>query len=160
MRRWHRMATMKIKNILTHNAASQLTYRFTSKTRTLSGLHVFGVACKSIDIEHRLSPPRRPQTNAMNMRVLTPRHHRRIRQGHQRSVVKAGSGAGVLVRRRADHPPVLHAAQRGRLSPHLRRLQRGPGRFGDGRVPRLGQQPSRKEALISFIASLRRRGCG
>ena len=159
MRRWQRMGPMKIKNILTYNG-SQLTDFFASKTRTPSGLHVFDRACKSMDIEHRLSPPRHHQTNVINMRVLTPRHHRRIRQGHQRSVVNAGSGAGGLVRRRADHPRVLQAAQPGRSSPHLRRLPRWPGRFGDGRVLRLGQRRGPSEALISFIVSLRREGCG
>ena len=40
-------------------------YRFTSKTRTPSGHHVFDVACSSMGIEHRLCPPRHPQTNGM-----------------------------------------------------------------------------------------------
>ena len=55
---------MKTKNVLTDNG-SQFTDRFTSKTRTPSGRHVFDVACSSIGIEHRLCPPRHPQTKGM-----------------------------------------------------------------------------------------------
>ena len=64
LRRLQRVAPMKIKNILTDNG-SQFTDRFTSKTRTPSGRHMFDVACSSMGIEHRLCPPRRPQTNGM-----------------------------------------------------------------------------------------------
>ena len=64
VRRLQRIAPMKIKNILTDNG-SQFTDRFTNKTRAPSGLHVFDVACKSMGIEHRLCPPRHPQTNGM-----------------------------------------------------------------------------------------------
>ena len=53
-----------IKTILTDNG-SQFTDRFTSKARTPSGKHVFDLACKSMDIEHRLCPPRHPQSNGM-----------------------------------------------------------------------------------------------
>jgi transposase InsO family protein len=64
LRRLQRAAPMNIKNILTDNG-SQFTDRFTSKTRTPSGRHMFDVACSSMGIEHRLCPPRHPQTNGM-----------------------------------------------------------------------------------------------
>ena len=64
LRRLKSVAPMKIKNLLTDNG-SQFTDRFTSKTRTPSGRHVFDVACSSMGIEHRLCPPRHPQTNGM-----------------------------------------------------------------------------------------------
>ena len=64
LRRLRRAAPMVIKTILTDNG-SQFTDRFTSKARTPSGKHVFDLACKSMDIEHRLCPPRHPQTNGM-----------------------------------------------------------------------------------------------
>jgi transposase InsO family protein len=64
LRRLKRAAPMKIKTILTDNG-SQFTDRFTSKAKTPSGQHVFDLACVSLDIEHRLCPPRHPQTNGM-----------------------------------------------------------------------------------------------
>ena len=64
LRRLKQAAPMKIKTILTDNG-SQFTDRFTSAKRTPSGQHVFDLACASMDIEHRLCPPRHPQTNGM-----------------------------------------------------------------------------------------------
>ena len=61
---------IKIIKLLTDNG-SQFTDRFTSKKkddegkRIPSGKHVFDVFCKQSDIEHRLIPPRHPQTNGM-----------------------------------------------------------------------------------------------
>ena len=64
LRRLKQAAPMKIKTILTDNG-SQFTDRFTSTTRSPSGQHVFDLACVSLGIEHRLCPPRHPQTNGM-----------------------------------------------------------------------------------------------
>ena len=64
LRRLKRVAPMRIKTVLTDNG-SQFTDRFTSRTRTPSGQHVFDLACLSMGIEHRLCPPRHPQTNGM-----------------------------------------------------------------------------------------------
>ena len=64
LRRLKRAAPMKIKTILTDNG-SQFTDRFTSTTRTPSGKHAFDLVCKSMEIDHRLCPPRHPQTNGM-----------------------------------------------------------------------------------------------
>ena len=64
LRRLEQAAPMKIKTILTDNA-SQFTDRFTSKGRVPSGQHVFDLACSTHGIEHRLCPPRHPQTNGM-----------------------------------------------------------------------------------------------
>lgn len=55
---------MKIQKILTDNG-SQFTDRFTSKDKRATGKHVFDVSCTEMGIEHRLSPPRHPQTNGM-----------------------------------------------------------------------------------------------
>ena len=57
-------APMKITKLLTDNG-SQFTDRFTSKKREPSGTHKFDVRCKALGIEHRLCPPRHPQTNGM-----------------------------------------------------------------------------------------------
>jgi transposase InsO family protein len=63
LRRLARAAPMRIKTVLTDNG-SQFTDRFTSRIRT-PGQHVFDLACLSKGIEHRLCPPRHPQTNGM-----------------------------------------------------------------------------------------------
>ena len=64
LRRLHQAAPMKIKTVLTDNG-SQFTDRFTSKTRAPSGQHAFDRRCVELGIEHRLCPPRHPQTNGM-----------------------------------------------------------------------------------------------
>ena len=61
---------VKIVKLLTDNG-SQFTDRFTSRKKDAegksipSGKHVFDVLCKQLGIEHRLIPPRHPQTNGM-----------------------------------------------------------------------------------------------
>jgi len=73
-------APMKIVKLLTDNG-TQFTDRFsatapcvalppasmqsTSKSKQPTGLHSFDQACDELGIEHRLSPPRHPQTNGM-----------------------------------------------------------------------------------------------
>jgi transposase InsO family protein len=62
--RLYQAAPMKLTKLLTDNG-SQFTDRFTSKTRTPSGQHAFDKRCAGLGIEHRLAPPRHPQTNGM-----------------------------------------------------------------------------------------------
>ena len=64
LRRLEKVAPMKIQKILTDNG-SQFTDRFTAKDKRATGKHAFDVACAGLGIEHRLSPPRHPQTNGM-----------------------------------------------------------------------------------------------
>jgi len=64
LRRLAQAAPMRISNVLTDNG-SQFTDRFTSKTKTPTGRHVFDRTCALLDIEHRLCPPRHPQTNGL-----------------------------------------------------------------------------------------------
>ena len=64
LRRVKQAAPMKIQKVLTDNG-SQFTDRFTSQEKRASGKHVFDLTCVSLGIEHRLSPPRHPQTNGM-----------------------------------------------------------------------------------------------
>ena len=64
LRRVHEAAAFKITKLLTDNG-TQFTDRFTSKNKQASGRHSFDRQCKALEIEHRLSPPRRPQTNGM-----------------------------------------------------------------------------------------------
>ena len=63
-RRLKQAAPMRISDILTDNG-TQFTDRFTSQARTPSGQHVFDRTCASLGIEHRLCPPRHPQTNGL-----------------------------------------------------------------------------------------------
>jgi transposase InsO family protein len=64
LRRVHMAAPFKINKLLTDNG-TQFTDRFTSKDKQPTGNHAFDKQCKSLNIEHRLSPPRHPQTNGM-----------------------------------------------------------------------------------------------
>jgi len=64
LERVHEAAPMIITKVLTDNG-SQFTDRFTSKAKEPSGRHHFDVRCKGLGIEHRLCPPRHPQTNGM-----------------------------------------------------------------------------------------------
>lgn len=64
LRRLHKAAPMKIIKLVTDNG-SQFTDRFTSKRKTPSGTHAFDLTCQTLGIEHRLIPPRHPQTNGM-----------------------------------------------------------------------------------------------
>ena len=64
LERLERAAPMKIVKLLTDNG-SQFTDRFTNKKREPSGRHKFDMRCKALGIEHRLCPPRHPQTNGM-----------------------------------------------------------------------------------------------
>jgi transposase InsO family protein len=55
---------IKIAKLLTDNG-SQFTDRFTSTKKESSGRHLFDRLCQQLKIEHRLIPPRHPQTNGM-----------------------------------------------------------------------------------------------
>ena len=62
--RLYQAAPMKISKLLTDNG-SQFTDRFTGKAKKASGKHAFDKRCVGLQIEHRLAPPRHPQTNGM-----------------------------------------------------------------------------------------------
>jgi transposase InsO family protein len=62
--RLHKAAPMRIVKLLTDNGAC-FTDRFQRKSRTPSGKHHFDAPCGNLGIEHRLSPPRHPQSNGM-----------------------------------------------------------------------------------------------
>ena len=57
-------APFRIQKCLTDNG-SEFTDRFLNRHRRPSGEHVFDQACTQASIEHRLCPPRHPQTNGM-----------------------------------------------------------------------------------------------
>lgn len=54
---------IRISKILTDDG-SQFADRFASKGKKPSGKHAFDEACTAIAVEHRLAPPRHPQTDA------------------------------------------------------------------------------------------------
>ncbi|MHD0215554.1 hypothetical protein ACQZEU_12540, partial [Corynebacterium diphtheriae] len=64
LRRLKLASPIKIIKLLTDNG-SQFTDRFTTKDRKPSGQHAFDKVCTAMGIEHRLAPPRHPQTNGM-----------------------------------------------------------------------------------------------
>lgn len=64
LRRVKQQCPVKIQKLLTDNG-SQFTDRFQRPDKQASGQHDFDIACRELGIEHRLSPPRHPQTNGM-----------------------------------------------------------------------------------------------
>ena len=64
LNRLHKAAPMRIDKVLTDNGAC-FTDCFQRKSRTPSAKHLFDVRCHALGIEHRLCPPRHPQTNGM-----------------------------------------------------------------------------------------------
>lgn len=62
--RLYQAAPMTIDKLLTDNG-SQFTDRFTGKAKKASSTHAFDKRCAGLKIEHRLAPPRHPQTNGM-----------------------------------------------------------------------------------------------
>lgn len=95
LRRLTQAAPMKIKTILTDNG-SQFTDRFTRTTRSPSGQHVFDLECVSMGVEHRLCPPRHPQTNGMverfNERIAPGARHASL---HWLSLAEAERGRPI-----------------------------------------------------------------
>jgi len=79
LRRVKQAAPMKIVKLLTDNG-TQFTDRFTSQQKAVTGKHLFDQECVALGIEHRLSPPRHPQTNGM-----VERFNRRISEVTQQT---------------------------------------------------------------------------
>ena len=67
VRRLKLASPIRIIKLLTDNG-SQFTDLFTTKERTPSCQHTFDKVCATMDIEHRLTPPRHPQTNGIAKR--------------------------------------------------------------------------------------------
>ena len=64
LRRLKQVAPVVINKVLSDNG-SQFTDRFTCPGKPASGHPAFDLACAELGIEHRLAPPRHPQTNGM-----------------------------------------------------------------------------------------------
>jgi transposase InsO family protein len=68
LRRLQLASPIKIRKILTDNGA-QFTDRFATEDKRPSVQHAFHMACAALPAEHRLAPPRHPQSNGMVERV-------------------------------------------------------------------------------------------
>ena len=60
-----RVCPLKIRKILTDNGKEFTDRLFALRRREPTGQHEFDQLCAEIDIEHRLTKPRSPQTNGM-----------------------------------------------------------------------------------------------
>jgi len=65
LRDLHRAGPIKIVKMLTDKGQEFTDRLFASRARALSGEHEFDQLCTELRIEHRLTPPKSPQTNGM-----------------------------------------------------------------------------------------------
>ena len=65
LRDLHRACPIWVTRILTDNGKEFTDRLFASRARTASGSHEFDRLCAELGIEHRLTPPKSPQTNGM-----------------------------------------------------------------------------------------------
>jgi len=65
LRDLHRACPIGIAKILTDNGKEFTDRLFASRARAASGSHEFDQLCAELGIEHRLTPPKSPQTNGM-----------------------------------------------------------------------------------------------
>lgn len=61
----HARCPVKIRFVLTDNGKEFTDRLFGARKRAESGAHEFHAACEALGIEHRLTPPKSPQTNGM-----------------------------------------------------------------------------------------------
>ncbi len=85
LRDLERAAPMKITRVLTDNGKEFTDRLFGLRKRAATGNHEFDRLCAELGIEHRLSPPMRPQTNGMverfNGRIEDVLQSHRFRSG-------------------------------------------------------------------------------
>jgi transposase InsO family protein len=65
LRDLERACPIRIRTILTDNGKEFTDRQFGLRKRVAKGRHEFDRLCTELDIEHRLAPPRSPQTNGM-----------------------------------------------------------------------------------------------
>ena len=65
LRDLERAGPIRIRTILTDNGKEFTDRLFGLRKRVATGRHEFDRLCTELDIEHRLTPPRSPQTNGM-----------------------------------------------------------------------------------------------
>jgi transposase InsO family protein len=67
-----RACPLRIRTILTDNGREFTDRLFGLRKRAATGAHEFDTFCKALEIEHRLTPPKPPQTNGMVERFNGP----------------------------------------------------------------------------------------
>ena len=65
LRDLERACPIRIRTILTDNGKEFTDRLFGLRKRAATGQHEFDTLCSALGIEHRLTPPRSPQTNGM-----------------------------------------------------------------------------------------------
>jgi len=65
LRDLERACPMRIRTILTDNGKEFTDRLFGLRKRAATGAHEFDTLCEDLGIEHRLTPPKSPQTNGM-----------------------------------------------------------------------------------------------
>lgn len=65
LRDLERTCPLRIRTILTDNGKEFTNRLFGLRQRAATGAHEFDQLCATLDIQHRLTPPRSPQTNGM-----------------------------------------------------------------------------------------------
>ena len=82
-----RACPLRIRIILTDNGKEFTDRLFGLRKRTATGAHEFDTLCAALNIEHRLTPPKSPQTNGMverfNGRIEEVLQSHHFRSGEQ-----------------------------------------------------------------------------
>ena len=65
LRDLERACPLRIRTILTDNGKEFTDRLFGLRKRSATGAHEFDTLCATLDIEHRLTPPKSPQTNGI-----------------------------------------------------------------------------------------------
>ena len=114
---------MRLTRLLTDNGTEFTDRLFGSRARAPTGQHEFDRLCQALGIEHRLTPPRHPQTNGMverfNGRIadLLRTHHFRSREDVEHTLHRYVTLYNHHLPQKAlDHVSPLQAMQRWQRS--------------------------------------------
>ena len=94
LRDLERACPIRIRTILTDNGKEFTDRLFGLRKRAATGQHEFDTLCSTLSIEHRLTPPRSPQTNGM-----VERFNGRIEEVLQSHHFRSGEELGTTLHR-------------------------------------------------------------
>ena len=94
LRDLERACPIHIRTILTDNGKEFTDRLFGLRKRVATGQHEFDILCSTLGIEHRLTPPRSPQTNGM-----VERFNGRIEEVLQSHHFRSGEELGTTLHR-------------------------------------------------------------